>query len=107
MSNRELEIAPAEYYDFIIDLLSCNEGVMPTSEVYEAIESFFGTNFSAADQRLMKLPNGKKRPKWKKTFWTQTRPEWLLLQELWNSTLDANMQKAGRTCHQRCCHEEL
>jgi hypothetical protein len=65
MTNRKPEIAPAEYYHFIIDLLSCNDGVLPMTKVFDAIESFYGRHFSAADKRLMKLRRGSRRPKWK------------------------------------------
>ena len=119
MSNRELEIAPAEYYVFIIDLLSCNDGVIPTSEVYEAIESFFGTKFSAADQRLMKLPNGKKRPKWKNNVdWAKAtgsingdlatvahkKKRWLiLLDEADDFWVEKAARKKKRNCFKKKC----
>lgn len=65
MTNRKPEIAPAEYFHFIIDLLSCSDGVLPMNEVFDAILRHYGRFFSTADKRLMKLPNGSQRPKWK------------------------------------------
>lgn len=65
MKSQKPEIAPAEYYEFIIDLLSCNDGVLPMTEVFDAIKRQYGRNFSTADKRLMNLPNGSQRPKWK------------------------------------------
>lgn len=38
MKSRKPEIAPAEFYEFIIDLLSCNDGVLPMTEVFDAIK---------------------------------------------------------------------
>ncbi|MCZ2342588.1 MAG: hypothetical protein LC104_12480 [Bacteroidales bacterium] len=65
MPNRKPEIAPAEYYDFIIDLLSCNDGVLPMTKVFDAIERFYGRHFSSADKRMMTMRQGGERPKWK------------------------------------------
>lgn len=65
MTNSNLEIAPSEYYHFIIDLLPCSDGVLSMSKVLDAIECEYGEQFSSADKRLMNLPNGSQRPKWK------------------------------------------
>jgi hypothetical protein len=65
MKNRKPEIAPAEYSHFLVDLLSCNNGVLPMTQVFDAIERFYGRHFSPADKRLMNVPNGSQRPKWK------------------------------------------
>jgi len=65
MTMPQSEIAPAEYFDFLVDLLSGSGGVLPMSEVLDAIQRQYGQHFSAADQRPMNLPNGSTRPKWK------------------------------------------
>lgn len=64
MTNKKLEIAPAEYLEFIVERLSKTNGVLLASEMFTAIEQQYGDHFAEADKRLMRLPNGNSRPKW-------------------------------------------
>lgn len=73
--NMQEEISSLQYLDDILAWLEvAPDGVLSAKEIYERIGQKYENEFSKADKRQHKLPNGQTRPKWMNNVdWAKAR----------------------------------